>query len=509
MTAVREDGIWNSRLTFASVAVVCVIYASSRFWGLTDACLWFDEIFSVHAAGHSWGEILNFVALDLIHPPLFYIMLKLWIGIGGESLFWLRLFPVIWSVLAIVPFFGLCREMRLRWPTQIFAFFLIATNGSLIKYAQEVRMYAPLMCIALFSTWLFARYFFRGKGIVALVVVNVLIVYTHYFGWFVVAAEMVLILWLQRLKWRQSLAMFGVVFAAFVPWLIAVTAAAQNGSALGQNIGWMSRPGMREVVTFALGLVEPFYFRTITAEPLSRFAISLPMLAVVVIAVMVFLFAGKRSEGDERNLYFRIAFVMVPVIAAFFASWVLPYSVWGTRHLIAVFVPAAILISMAVMSMPFRSWRIASISSMVLLTATGFIVQASNPHPSPPWCAFGTVANEALAVEKANVYVTEDLTAYQTWFALRESSYVAVLKLANIDGIAEDKAYFLPRGFDVVKTIDVADVNEARLWLIYRAPELKESEPPIRNLTVGGYRIVTKNVRVTDSGDVIAVLFEK
>src|SRR5687768_1422948 len=93
---------------FAAFLLVIGAYVALRFWRLTDSCLWFDEIFSVHAAGHAWDSILNFVALDLIHPPLFYVLLKLWIGMVGEGLLWLRLFPVVFSVIAIVPFIGLC-----------------------------------------------------------------------------------------------------------------------------------------------------------------------------------------------------------------------------------------------------------------------------------------------------------------------------------------------------------------------------------------------------------------
>ena len=92
-----------------AIGAVCVGYLALRLWGLTDSCLWFDEIFSVHAAEHPWNSILWFVSLDLIHPPLFYVLLKVWIGFGGESVFWLRLFPVIFSVIAIFPCLAVCR----------------------------------------------------------------------------------------------------------------------------------------------------------------------------------------------------------------------------------------------------------------------------------------------------------------------------------------------------------------------------------------------------------------
>ena len=40
-------------------------------WQLHASCLWIDAGFSVHAARHGWGALVDFVALDLIHPPLF------------------------------------------------------------------------------------------------------------------------------------------------------------------------------------------------------------------------------------------------------------------------------------------------------------------------------------------------------------------------------------------------------------------------------------------------------
>ncbi len=62
---------------------VLSIYIAARLWRLTDSCLWFDEIFSVDAAEHAWKDLFQFAALDLIHPPLFYFLLKILIAVGG------------------------------------------------------------------------------------------------------------------------------------------------------------------------------------------------------------------------------------------------------------------------------------------------------------------------------------------------------------------------------------------------------------------------------------------
>src|SRR5438132_4575076 len=112
-------------LQYAAIAAVIILYIALRYWNLTASCLWFDEIFSVHAAEHSFpGFILSFVAQDLIHPPFFYLFLKTWIRVGGgifdggESLLWLRLLPLLFSVLAVFPFLALCRELKLSMWSQ-------------------------------------------------------------------------------------------------------------------------------------------------------------------------------------------------------------------------------------------------------------------------------------------------------------------------------------------------------------------------------------------------------
>ncbi len=170
------------------MACLIALYVAVRMWHLTDSCLWFDEIFSIHAAKHSWDGLLQFVALDLIHPPLFYVFLKLWIGIGGERFLWLRLFPVVFSVLSIFPLISLLRELKQNTRVQLICLFLLTFNGTLLKYSQELRMYSLMMCFALFSMWFFARYFFKGKSFIPLVIVNILLVYTHYYGWLVVGS---------------------------------------------------------------------------------------------------------------------------------------------------------------------------------------------------------------------------------------------------------------------------------------------------------------------------------
>src|SRR4030095_535540 len=372
----------KSAILFGALAI---LYAAVRLWRLGDSCLWFDEIFSVHAAEHPWNSLFWFVAQDLIHPPLFYATLKLWIGIGGESVYWLRLLPVFFAVLALVPFIYLCRELKLPKPVMLMALGLLAVNGSLIKYTQTLRMYSMLMFLALLSTWLFARYFYRGKSFVPLVVVNVFLIYTHYFGWLVIGAEVLAILIFQRIKWRRMAAMAGILFASFIPWIWAIWHAASEGSDVGQNISWMSRPRMREMVTFLFDLTEPFYFQASNAEPASIYRVSVPVLLIVLSAIVIYLINWK-DDPDKQRVYFLSLFAIFPAIVCFIASWVSPYSVWGTRHLIVIYAPSAILLAYFLYRIPIGWLRTGLVTLLLLLSGYAFYLQLMRPTPRYVWC---------------------------------------------------------------------------------------------------------------------------
>lgn len=478
----------NIRL--AALAAVCLLYILLRFWNLNGSCLWFDEIFSVHAAAHSWDAMFWFVAQDLIHPPLFYILLKLWIFAGGESLIWLRVFPVFFSIAALVPFFFLCRELKLNFQTIAAALFFLAVNGALIKYSQEVRMYSLFQCAALFSLWIFARYYNLGKNIWILTLLNILLVYTHYFGWLVVLSEIAAIAVLQRIKIRQMAVMFGILLVGFAPWIYTVWKAVQVNSDVGQNIGWIARPDFKVVAQFVLDLIEPVYFQASSADAASNYLISVPLLLILIAAAAIWLIDWKNKTAEEKRRFFLLLILIkTPVIAALLASWILPYSVFGTRHLIFVFAPTAIVAAIYLTEIKIRGLKIALVSALAALSLIAFFVQLSRPQAPFIWCAWENLAANLDKTQKTKIYVFEDLAAYDLWFALRDAETNFEIVKVNGTDLPEDKAYFLPRGFEGVKTTDENGMTDDRFYVAFRDAKFNELHPPLKNLKAKGYKI--------------------
>ena len=481
----------SGTIGFLTLAVVCAAFIALRFWHLTDSCLWFDEIFSVHAAEMDFANLNWFVAQDLIHPPLSYILLKIWIFAGGESLFWLRSFPVFFSVLSIVPLIFLGRALKLNYPTVAVAVFLLAVNGCLIKYAQEVRMYSPYLFFALLSMWLFVRFLHLGKNIWILTAVNILLVYTHYFGWLVVLSEIAAIVVLQRIKIRQMLVMLAILLAGFAPWIFAVWKAAQVNADLGQNIGWIGKPSLATLGQFFMDLIEPFYYQQSSIEATSVFYISVPLLMLLTTALVIFLIDWKsESKEEKQNLILLSIFTILPVLAAFLASWLLPYSVWGTRHLIFVFVPFAILTAIVLTRIKVAPIAALLLGLIFVICGAAFLLQTKRGTPVYIWCAWENLAAHLDRSKPAKIYVFEDLVAYDMWFALRgaEKNF-EIIKVGGVEGLQEDTAYFLPRGFDKVRSTDENGIAGERFYIAFRDSTFSEYHPPLRNLIDKGYRI--------------------
>src|SRR5205807_5653037 len=123
------------------------------------------EVFTIWTAEQSWASLFTSVIGDVVHPPLFYVLLKLWIGIGGQSLLWMKTLPLLFSIGSLVPFFLLCRELTLDARAMNLALWLVAVNGFLIYHSPGLRMYRLLSLLSVSSPWLFARPGNRTVGI--------------------------------------------------------------------------------------------------------------------------------------------------------------------------------------------------------------------------------------------------------------------------------------------------------------------------------------------------------
>nr|MCU0238689.1 glycosyltransferase family 39 protein [Pyrinomonadaceae bacterium] len=440
-----------NNFAFYLLPVALILFVFARFWHLTDSCLWFDEIFSIHAATNDFSIFFDFLAQDLIHPPFFYLLLKFWIAIFGESLLSVRLFPFTFSIIAIIPFYLLCRELKFSINEICFGLFAFAVNGSLIKYAQDVRMYSLFVCLSLFSFWLFVKFLnSEKKQFIGLLAINLLLIYTHYFGWLIIFAELCVVIF-QKQKVKEFLLQTAILLISFTPWIYLVFNAWQKNQGLTQNIGWQNKPNLSE---FFLAIHQSFYFAQSNTQTTSLL-ISIPIL---LICIGLAIFGIIKHRQDNRFQILGILF-LVPFLVAFILGWILPISIWGIRHLTVIFVPYFLILAISIFSF---DWKKFVFPVLALLLVISGIISFTQPSQVYIWCAWENLASKVEP--NAKIYAFEDLVAYHLWFANKNAE---IIKVNGYSDMPEDKAYFLPRGFDKIKQIDLNSLEGDKFWLAF------------------------------------------
>ena len=118
--------------------------------------LWLDETYSAFLAGKSFSQMMYYIRGD-VHPPLYYLFLKLWALLSGASPDSLRAFSVFINILASFAFFALAKKvLQDRW-IALLCSLLFQFSPVLFWYSVEVRMYMLAILLVIASAFYFVR----------------------------------------------------------------------------------------------------------------------------------------------------------------------------------------------------------------------------------------------------------------------------------------------------------------------------------------------------------------
>jgi hypothetical protein len=449
-------------------ALVVLLFAATRLRDLTSYGLFSDEVFSAQTVTLGWREMIQAVIRDVVHPPLFYLLLKAWVVTGGSSLLWMKLFPVAVAIGSIIPFCLLCRELRLKAATINLALFIMAVNEYLVSYAQELRMYSLLCLLAVTSLWLFARLVNSGRASkkiwLALFAANLLLVCAHYYGWLVVAVEFLFLLMARRDLARPFFLSLAGLAACFAPWAFAVAEAAADKGGLGPNLNWNVRPKPVDLAWFYAILDGPVYNRWKAWATL--FATALFIAPALVWAWRAI--RGTKAEGRAVLAWLALA-SFAPAVIAFLLSMALPQSIWGTRFLIIVAPPYILLLSIAATGLRPSALRFSVAALMALWAGISGGVQLANRDK---------IAWEPLVQRMIEA----------------EPDRPGVTKVYASQGVAGTTIqYYLDRAgqkrLQVAYVDQYAEPQEAHFWVAYLKYGHENYPPPQAALTERGYKV--------------------
>ncbi len=218
-----------------------------KIYGITACDIAMDEPFSIFYAQMDLTSIFKMLANEN-NPALHFILLHFWIKLFGISAFSVRFLSVLFSSMTVVVIYLTGRKF-FSYQTGIFASFIFTFSEFHMYFSHEARVYPLFVFLTALSLYLFLQ---TGKepkkngAFIGLLVTNILLIYSHYFGFFVIAAEFISMLFLSNLRsvYKKFILVFLLTAVSYLPNIIIFiqrfTVSVQHGT-------WVRRPEITEL----------------------------------------------------------------------------------------------------------------------------------------------------------------------------------------------------------------------------------------------------------------------
>lgn len=297
-----------------------------------------DEPFSIFFAQQTPGEIIQyFNSANENNPPFYFLLLHYWIKFFGMDALSVRLLSVILSSATAVVIFRIGQKY-FNIQTGIFASLIFTFSTLHIYYSHEARTYSLFSLLATFSLFFYLEILknpVNKKNYYFLFLSNLILIYSHYFGFFIVFTEALCFLFLPNKKnaWKNFLMVFLLLGGFYLPHFFV----AFQRFILTKNSGtWVAAPAITE------------YYGNLNRFLNIKYCMML-LITVLAIACVLLLrekiFSGKLKELFS-NLFVKniLLWFFIPYTLMFLISFKLPMFI--DRYILYTSIPFYIFIAL-------------------------------------------------------------------------------------------------------------------------------------------------------------------
>lgn len=345
-----------------------------RVVGLGFQGLWRDEVDAIRFATRTLSDLFGTFVTPGENGPLYFLLLRPWLELAGQSEFSLRFFSVACGVLAVPLVYRLARRLFPDLPfVPLISATLLTTSPYLVWYGQEGKMYALAVLLVLLSMDRYMAAIHGGgwRRWLAYAAATVAAFYVHLVAALIVPAQ-VLTYFLVLRAWRLGrrtvwlaallvLALFAVVYLPLLVWQVPLLL---EPGWTGFSFVPLHRMLAALLANYSLGIMQGA-----TWWKLAPF-------------VMLLVAAGAQVTDRERretSVGVLLCWLLAPVVILFLVSLRRP--TFTSRYLIYI-VPAFLLVaSTGVVAVSRRSRILAALLliSVLALNGWGLVLQARTP----------------------------------------------------------------------------------------------------------------------------------
>lgn len=342
-----------------SILILNVIY-KILFLGARDITI--DEPFTLFYSQMPFREIFHMLPGEN-NPPLHFLIMHAWINVFGIDPFQVRLLSLIAGAgSALLIYFIGVRNFSI--PVGITASLLYTFSNFNTYLAQEARVYALFIFLALASAYLFLNLLRTWKIIpfILLIIVNILLIYAHFFAFWIILVEFSVLFLFQepRKKLLKHFLVMGIILVlAYLPYVMVFIhrfVASSGGT-------WLEPPTLSSFYN----LLWKYCNTPVTT-----------VMVIIILAVGAGKFLDQRIKKEtlpDQPAIFLLFWFFLPTIGTFLISLALP--LFYEKYLAFIAPALYLLVGRSVEFIFQRSWI--KIGVCLILIA-GFIL-TSTPRP--------------------------------------------------------------------------------------------------------------------------------
>jgi uncharacterized membrane protein len=326
----------------AAGAVLRVLFLGAR-------SLWFDEASSLIMAGLPLAKLPALLVRNEMNPPLYYALMHVWLKAFSDPRLGLRVFSALCGLASLAVFRSLSARV-LPARARLLALFLAAFSSYWIHAAQDGRVYACLLLVALLEArvvWVLAEAPSPRRW-AAYALLSALGLHLHYYFVFPLAAHAAWLAWRFRSSpsdLRAWAAAHAVVCVLFAPWLgpfLAQVRAHARDLAVGEALTPRRLADVLGTMFFDvtfLGLALPSWLTPAVGTA----------FAAVAGAGAVRVLSARTGEPERRALAFALTHLFLPLALVVCAELVVGRPITQARYFFPLS-PFAFLIAALVLS---------------------------------------------------------------------------------------------------------------------------------------------------------------
>jgi uncharacterized membrane protein len=382
--------------------------------------VWFDEAYSIMLAKQSWSHLIYLTSIDT-HPPLYYLLLKVWAVVFGWGELALRSLSILAAGGAVV-FAGLLVRRMFGVRVALIALAFVVFAPFLLRYGFEIRMYSLGSLIGIAATYILVHAVDTKdkrqawKLWTTYAVLVALGVYTLYYMALLWIAHLLWLTWItykrkQPLLNAPWLLSYAGAVVLFLPWLPTFLKQMGNG-ALAPIAQAMTLENLLGIVSFSF-VYQPIW-------QLSAL-VSLIVLFVLIMIGYLSVVAFKRVKTGQRPYLVLLAlYILVPIAVLAVVGFMRPMYV--ERYLAHIMIGGSLFMGVAaalVYPKASQMMRVLIVTlGSVLVIGVAQLVSVGNfnfqrlHHPQIKQATAAISCTDSAVVLAADPYVAIELAYY-------------------------------------------------------------------------------------------------